>query len=159
MLTIPHFVAAARLLLAGGQNAPELSICAGPHLRNDQLVSLGCYARDNDLDIGSLAFGDDIAAGPIGVEVIFPRADIVHVRRNGALWAPKDGGLCAIVDRDGRRGFLAFDRDELAHNPGRVAKIARPGIARARARLIEQAGSPSIDAAARDIGIQLVVQP
>ncbi|USI73518.1 hypothetical protein [Sphingomonas morindae] len=151
MTTMPLFIAAARQLLTGGETAPELAILAGPSLRLEQFADLGRAARAADLDIVYLAFGSDLAAGPTGVQCVFPRGPMVHVRLNGALWAPEDDGVGAIVDRQGGRGFIRFDRDELAHSAGKIAKDPRPGLRRARARLQELARSAATEPATRDV--------
>lgn len=136
MLILTPYLNAARTLLTGGADVPKLGFTAGPVLDNYEFVRLACIAQESDLDVVHLAFGDDLSAGPIRAQIVFPRAGVVHVRPLGVLWAPANDGVGAIVCGRGGRGHVRYDDGELAQFPGRIAQDLQPGIRRARARLM-----------------------
>lgn len=150
MLTLQHYLRAARDLLVGDVAAPMLNFSGGPLLDEQQLQPLCAFVRESQQELVYLHFGADLDDGPLTFQSIVPRRNVIVICPAGELWAPLGNGRCALVGADDHSGYQAFSGGELAFHKGSRATDLRPGIQRARKRLIARARRVSIDGSERN---------
>lgn len=150
ILTLQHYLLAARELLVGDVAAPMLNFGGGPLLDEQQLQPLCAFVRKSQQELVYLHFGADLDDGPLTFQSIVPRRNVIVICPAGKLWAPPGNGRCALVGADDHSGYQAFAGGELTFHKGSRAADLRPGIQRARKRLIALARRVSIDGSERN---------